>query len=261
MLFRSGELEALCKILGEINTGSEIGHFLRQLKIEDLNEKNTKWKRLYNALAKRQNDTGTGNIVLSYITLALQPARYVSNSSYYHEKLRVINTVLAFHGLEFCDDGKFHVIREAKTLTEAEQRASKLKKSIIYRKLHPDLLNYCRSELLQDNYFHAVLEACKSIAANIRKTTGLKTDGAKLIDEVFSGEAPILIINAFQTDTEKGEQKGFLNMAKGLFGTFRNPTAHEPKIEWKLNEEDALDLFTMASYILRRIDNAKKNNS
>ena len=44
--------------------------------------------------------------------------------------------------------------------------------------------------------------------------------------------------------------------SKGLFGTFRNPTAHAPKIEWNLEEQDALDLFTLASYVLRRIDNS-----
>jgi hypothetical protein len=74
-----------------------------------------------------------------------------------------VNTVLAFHGLEFKDDGKFHTIKSVSTLTEAEKRAKKLKTSIFDRNLHEDLLRFCRAELLQDNYFHAVLEATKSV--------------------------------------------------------------------------------------------------
>ncbi len=62
-------------------------------------------------------------------------------------------------------------------------------------------------------------------------------------------------INGLDTESKKSEQKGFSNLAKGLFGTFRNPTAHVAKVEWNLNKDDALDLFVLASYIMRRIDN------
>jgi uncharacterized protein (TIGR02391 family) len=172
--------------------------------------------------------------------------------------LRSVNTVLAFHGLEFREDGAFHTIKPVSTLTEAEKRAQKLKASVFDRKLHNDLLRFCRTELLQDNYFHAVLEATKSIASKVRSMTGLSSDGAQLIDAAFGGSNPLLKINAFKTDTEKSEQRGFTNLAKGLFGIFRNPTAHAPKIEWNLEEQDALDLFTLASYVLRRIDNSYK---
>ena len=49
-----------------------------------------------------------------------------------------------------------------------------------------------------------------------------------------------------------------MNLAIGLFGTFRNPVAHAPKIEWPISEEDALDIFCLTSYIHRRIDSATK---
>jgi uncharacterized protein (TIGR02391 family) len=143
--------------------------------------------------------------------------------------LRSVNTVLAFQGLEFREDGEFHSIKPVSTLTEAEKRAQKLKASVFDRKLHNDLLRFCRTELLQDNYFHAVLEATKSIASKVRSMTGLSSDGAQLIDAAFGGSNPLLKINAFKTDTEKSEQRGFTNLAKGLFGIFRNPTAHAPK--------------------------------
>lgn len=255
--FSQGELEIICKIIADTYTGlkgTEIGQFLKTIGVEDIDPQNTKWMRLYNALAQAQNYEQAGNKVLAFIYKALQPARYIEHIDLFRSIVERINMVLVFHGLEFRDDGKFYTVKKVNTLTEAERRASKLKEDLLNRNLHKDLLKHCRTELLQDNYFHAVLEATKSIATKIRERTGLKSDGAALIDEAFSGTNPLLKINNFSTETEKNEQKGFVNLSKGLFGTFRNPTAHAPKIEWKMIEEDALDLFTLASYVLRRID-------
>ncbi|KOP79891.1 hypothetical protein AMS60_16210 [Bacillus sp. FJAT-21945] len=255
--FNQGELEAFCKIIADTNdglTGTEIAYFLEMLSYKDIDPNNTKWKRLFNALANRQNQTQSGNCVLSFISKSYAPSRYVGKEKLYSESLQRINTILVFHGLEFRDDGKFHHVKSAKTLSEAERRVSKLTERITSRNLHPHLLKYCKSELLQNNYFHAVLEATKSIASMIRNKTGLQSDGAKLVDEAFGGIHPLLKINSFQTESEKSEQKGFVSITKGLFGTFRNPTAHAAKIEWNMSEEDAIDLFTLASFVLRRIE-------
>ena len=100
----------------------------------------------------------------------------------------------------------------------------------------------------------AVLEATKGIADKIREKTGLNADGAELIDQAFGGQYPLLRINEYKTDTHRSEQRGFVNLLKGLFGTSRNPTAHAPRIAWNMEEQDALDLFTLASYVLRRIE-------
>lgn len=105
---------------------------------------------------------------------------------------------------------------------------------------------------------HAVLEASKSVADKIRQRSGLTGDGAVLIDGAFGGSAPILRINSYVTKTEEDEQKGFVNLLKGLFGTFRNPVAHEPQISWEMSEEDALDLFALVSYAHRRIDKSSR---
>ena len=84
------------------------------------------------------------------------------------------------------------------------------------------------------------------------------SDGVPLIDEALGGPNPLLHVDDYVTETDRGEHRGFVNLAKGLFGTFRNPTAHAPKLEWPLSEEDALDLFSLASYVHRRIDKAMK---
>ena len=125
------------------------------------------------------------------------------------------------------------------------------------RKVHSDVLIFCKAELLADNYFHAVLEAVKSVADKLRAKTGLSDDGGTLIDRALLGDLPILIINAHQTFSEKSEQKGFANIIKGTFGMFRNPMAHEAKIKWEITEEDAIDLLSLVSLIHRKLDKAK----
>ena len=124
------------------------------------------------------------------------------------------------------------------------------------------MLRYCRAELLQKNYFHAVLEAVKSIAVKIRNLSGLQSDGAELVQAAFGlpkdGSSPVLTVNELKSDTDRGEQRGFVNLLIGLFGTIRNPLAHNPKVEWPMEEDDALDILTLASLIHRKIDKARK---
>jgi uncharacterized protein (TIGR02391 family) len=255
--FSASELEGICKIIADTEiglTGSEIGYILNQIKVQDINPKMTKWKRLFNALSRHQNRVQTGNAVMTFISKALSPTRFINDSDRYNQIIKSINTTLLFRGLEFREDGKFHIVKKATTLSEAERRANHLHKIIDQRNLHKDLLLFCKKELLQHNFFHAILEAVKSIAAKIRKKTGLTGDGSPLIDQAFGGNNPILKINQYSTESEISEQRGFMHLTKGLFGTFRNPTAHTPRIEWDLKEQDAIDLFTFVSYVLKRID-------
>ena len=114
------------------------------------------------------------------------------------------------------------------------------------------------AEIASDNYFHTVLEAMKSVTSKIRSLTGIYADGAELVDLTLSGANPCLAINPLKTKSEIGEQKGFVNLLKGLYGTFRNPTAHEPKIEWPVSEEDALDVLSVLSYVHRKLDKAHR---
>ena len=57
------------------------------------------------------------------------------------------------------------------------------------------------------------------------------------------------------------EHNGLMNLLKGMFGTFRNVTAHAPKITWMMDEQDALDLLSLASFLHRRIDACKQLES
>nr|WP_292639330.1 TIGR02391 family protein [Mesorhizobium sp.] len=63
-------------------------------------------------------------------------------------------------------------------------------------------------------------------------------------------------MNALATKSEQDEQNGFGNLLKGTFGMFRNPTAHEARINWTMSKEDAHDLLSLVSLIHRRLDAA-----
>ena len=258
--FSTGQLEALCKCLADTSsglTGTEIGTLLAQVRVRDVDPSITKWKRLFNALSGAHNRDRNGGRALAFIAAALEPSRYVGRHDVFKGRRQELNVTLAFVGLEFRPDGKFRVVRAAATLGEAEVRANRLRSQLSARGVHAEVIKYCRPELLQSNCFHAVLEASKGVAERLRERVGSGSDGAELVDEVFSGVSPKLRINALVSASEQSEQRGFTNLLKGLFGTFRNPTAHAPRIAWPMTEEDALDLFSLCSYVHRRIDSAR----
>ena len=255
--FNSGQLESLSKVLADTDrglTGAELGRILAESNIRDIDPMNTKWKRLFNAFAQEQNKSKVGNRILGFISTAMSPARYAGDRDTFDWRQHRINEPLAFYGLQFGEDGKFHKVSRAETLSEAERRANRLRTILRERKVHPDVLTYCRAELVDQNYFHAVLEATKSVADKIRARTGITTDGAGLVDQAFRGQSPLLRINSLANESHWSEQRGFASLLKGMFGTFRNPAAHAPRVSWPMSEEDALDLFTLASYVHRRID-------
>jgi uncharacterized protein (TIGR02391 family) len=165
-----------------------------------------------------------------------------------------VNRALLFAGLVVTESGTLEATEPAHTLSDAKRRAHELRADLTSRGVHPDVLKFCREELLADNYFHAVLEAVKSVLDKLRDKTGLTDDGNTLIDRALTGDPPMLAINALKTESEKSEQKGFANLVRGTCGMFRNPTAHAPRIRWAMTKDDAEDLLSLVSLIHRRLD-------
>ena len=262
--FTSQQIEAVARVLADTTdglSGSEIAFILGDAGIPDVDAANTKWKRLYNAIASIQNEKGMGNYLLMVVTRAMNPIRYTSRPEDFDRRQQSINAVLALAGYEVRDDGKLTRVTPVRSVDEAVARASRLSTTLSARGVHSDVLLYCRAELLQQNYFHAVFEATKSIAAKVRVLSGLDGDGAELIQRAFGlnkDSLPVLAINSLETETERGEQRGFINLLVGVFGTVRNPLAHSPKIEWSMSEQDALDILTLVSLVHRKLDKAKR---
>ncbi len=239
-------------------TGTQIGRVLQEIKVQDVNPELTKWKRLFNALAKIQNQHQVGNHLILFINRAMDPVAYAQDKATFDWRKNELNVVLAFSGYYVRDDGKVGHTSKETTLAGARARAGRLKATLEDRGAHSELFKYCKAELLEDNCFHAVLEATKGVAQRIRDLSGLSTDGAELVNAAFSMKAPCLALNTLHTETEKSEQKGFSNLLVGLFGAVRNPVAHAPRITWPMTEQDALDILSLISFIHRKLDNAVK---
>jgi hypothetical protein len=170
--FEETIVHAICNVLGDTTdglSGSEIGQLLRDCGIEDPLPDYTKRDRLFEALNQRQRRDGNGNQVVAFIYKAMNPVRYVRNPGFFEDRRLQLNRALAFVGFTLGPDGKLRETTTAHTLTEAQERAGKLYRELLSRQAHPDILRFCRAELLQDNYFHAVFEATKSVADKIRE--------------------------------------------------------------------------------------------
>jgi uncharacterized protein (TIGR02391 family) len=190
----------------------------------------------------------------------MDPTSYTSTAALFQWRKEQLNIVLSFCGYSVRDDGKVRHTSKATTLDEALERAERMESQLRQRNVHSDVLKFCNAEIVAENYFHAVFEAMKSITAKIRNLSGLSNDGSQLVDDAFSfgkSGSPILAINSLATETEIGEQRGFVNLLKGLYGVIRNPLAHNPKIEWDMTEQDALDILTTISLVHRKLDRTK----
>jgi hypothetical protein len=172
--FSQSELEAIARALGDTSEGlkgSEIGQILRTLNMIDPTPTATKWVRLLNAFVERQNRSKNRRAILEFIRQALKPERYAREPERFEPMRANVNRAVAFAGLAVDETGEVYKVDRAATLSEAQRRADDLRADLVTRGVHPDVLRFCRAELVADNYFHAVLEATKSIADKLRART------------------------------------------------------------------------------------------
>lgn len=154
------QLERIAKIIGDTSeglTGSQIGHALLQYGLKDVDPSNTKWKRLYNAFVESQKQRQCSNGILHFICNVVNPQGYSDNEKFEKTRLQ-INEILSYVGYELQQNGKYHVVKEASTISEAQSRANKLLYDLKARNAHPEIFKYCTAELVDKNYFHAVFE-------------------------------------------------------------------------------------------------------
>lgn len=260
ILFKESHLRAVAQVLGDTANGlsnSEIDDLLVQCRVPDEFGPATKWKRIFYNLWNHQVRKGTRTYALEFIRQAMSPARYIKNPEQFNVMRASLNKALAFAGLQVNEAGELLSAEKVSTLPEAERRAKELETDLVGRGVHPDVLRFCRAELVQNDYFHAVQEATKSIFDKLRTLADRTDDGATLVDATFLGPNPMMAINDWITESEQAEQRGFANLLKGVYGMFRTTTAHEARINWQMTKDDAEDLMSVASLIHRRLDGAK----
>jgi uncharacterized protein (TIGR02391 family) len=254
-VFPEAQLETVARIAAEAITGTQISNVLAHRGIRDRSGESTKWRRLYWIFRELQESSKAGNAVLGVIGELLAPARFLGKRAEFEECRRELNMALSLSGIQFGEDGKFRSVTSARTLTEAEQRAASLRSQFSSRSLHREVRRYCSSELLQDDYFHAVFEAAKGLLQRIRDISGLDTDGTKLLEVAFSTKHPLIAFNSLRTETERSQHLGFVSLLQGCVALARNPPAPTPRI---LSDtvEDAGDYLALISFLHRKLDSA-----
>jgi uncharacterized protein (TIGR02391 family) len=254
-VFSESELLGFSDALAEVGSHSELGPLFADCCLTELlTQRGSKAARIKAALSLQQAASGSGNVVLRFIKVTLSPSRFVKEPAKLDQLRDAVNVQLAFFGLRFQKDGRFKRIIPAETIDQARERTGRLRSQLERRDVHVDVLRSCRPELTQENFFHAVLEATKSVSEKLREKSGLTGDAGQLAQAALGGDHPVVAFNSLRTDTERSEQKGLCNLFVGVFGTFRNTAAHGPKVSWNVTEQDALDLLTMVSFLHRRLD-------
>lgn len=122
--------------------------------------------------------------------------------------------------------------------------------------LHP-VIAKASSNLYKDgHYANAVEDAVKALNALVRLNSGVEDrDGVQLMEFVFSTNNPVLKINGMLDQSDKDEQKGFMNLFSGAVSGLRNPRAH--KII-KDDPEMALEFIAFISLLAKFADKATK---
>ena len=214
----------------------------------------SKKDRLRHALNFQYRRSGTKG-VLHLIKALNEPVVYSMDPEGFRVFCSGLNRILRFYGVEYRDDGEFHKVDPTRTLTEAERRAEALENKMASRRVHYEVRKYCKAEYMEENYFHAVVEAYKGLAERIREKTGYTSDGLELMNQSFErpspkqGGYPRLAFNTLATVTEKNEHDGFLDLLSGCTRFFRNPMSHTPKVKWRRDINDAVDCLTLISLL------------
>lgn len=254
-LIPAGTLEHVCKLVAELYSGSELTRIMAEIPLRgDPGEGNTKWRRLAYAVSSNQACTQSGNAVLALVTASMRPERTLDRAGDAKLTRDQLNQALSLAGYRIREDGVVARSSRARSTDEALNRTEHLRDLLKNRGAHAEVLTYCRPELLRNDYYEAVFEAIKGLGSRLRQLTGSDDDGYKLVEGTMGGNSPLLRLGPLQTQTQRDEQRGVANLTKGLFSAFRNPAAHEPRIEWTLTEADALDVLGTLSMVHRRLD-------
>lgn len=254
---------AIADALGDTSiglSGSEIGRMLAQLGFDDPGPDVAKRHRLGVALINQQRKDNASNCIIRFVTETMAIGRHLGRKERFEELRAAVDPALSLAGYRVRDDGRIgRLSSKATTFDEVAALTGRLLAESKRRGVHDQVLAYCREELIRESTFHAVSEAVKGACDRLRGMTGLTSDGSELVDACFSSSKsrPLVTINDWETKSESSEHTGFANLLRGVIGTFRNPTAHAPRVAWPVSEPDALDVFSTLSYIHRRLDSAR----
>ncbi|WP_066687356.1 TIGR02391 family protein [Christensenella intestinihominis] len=120
-----------------------------------------------------------------------------------------------------------------------------------------DLRKCTRTLFYNGHHAQAIEEGYKCLNNIVKKKSKLTTeDGNGLMRKALSAKNPILKLNAWESQSEKDEQLGYMDIYAGCMTGIRNPRAHEH--EWEDTETRAIQLLTLANHLIEKIKLSKE---
>lgn len=137
-----------------------------------------------------------------------------------------------------------------------------------WRHLHNDLRERIKSYYEHTQYGDAASQGVQIYCEIIRKLTRRKEDGRDLVNRIFGSSPfdtpPDIQLNDLDTESLKNIQEGQGHLSRGVVTGFRNPISHGPidtNVPALFTELDCLNILSLVSYLITRMDNAKVNAS
>jgi uncharacterized protein (TIGR02391 family) len=121
--------------------------------------------------------------------------------------------------------------------------------------LHPEI-GLAATQLYSDGHFANAVEASvKALNGLVRLRSGLDFDGVTLMERAFNPSNPLLKFNSLADQSDRDEQKGFMQMFSGAVSGLRNPRSHK-----FINDdaERALEFVAFVSLLAKLLDGAQK---
>ena len=137
-----------------------------------------------------------------------------------------------------------------------------------WRHLHVNIRDRIRIYYEAQQYGQAAREGVLIYLEKLRNKTGLAYDGVELINKTLSYSRknpetlPIVQINNLSNNTDINIQEGQAHLSRGIVAGFRNPIQHDPidsTVPNIFSELDCLNILSLLSYLMNRLENAKFN--
>jgi uncharacterized protein (TIGR02391 family) len=119
--------------------------------------------------------------------------------------------------------------------------------------LHHKVKEGSKSLFVTRHFSQAILEALKTLEAEIREISGINLTGQDLVNKAFKENEPKIKLNAMTDITERDEQEGFRFIFMGVMRGIRNPIAHRHS-DWS-DPCLALKYLCMISLLFDKLDN------
>jgi uncharacterized protein (TIGR02391 family) len=135
------------------------------------------------------------------------------------------------HGAEEEDDGSTHPFDQ--------------------RNIHPSIGKVALKLFNNGHYAQATFEAFKYLDNSVKRLSGIRESGFKLMMAAFTETNPKIRLTPLTTESEVDEQLGYRHIFAGAMSAIRNPRGHDNMTD---PIDRCLDHLSFASVLLRRLE-------